>query len=155
MEDGNTLGDYIIAFLSSARSTRVFHRILREKRIKRYKTGSVYAELSRLKKKQLINQNNKGWFLTEKGKIYKKPYSPLEYISSPFTKESPKNIIVSFDIPETKRHARRWLRNQLKIFGYTMLQRSLWKGPGPLPKECLSRIQKLGIKDSVKFFTSV
>ena len=45
-----------------------------------------------------------------------------------------------------------WLRNQLKIFGYKMLQQSLWQGPGPLPIEFRKRLDDFGIKKNVKTF---
>ena len=47
---------------------------------------------------------------------------------------------------------RRWLRNQIKIFGYKMLQQSLWLGPGPLPPAFLKRLEDLKIRKNVKTF---
>ena len=76
----------------------------------------------------------------------------LSYISSPFKKDSATSMIVSFDIPEVDRKIRYWLRNQLKIFGYKMLQQSLWLGPSPLPLSFLKRLEDLNIRKNVKTF---
>ncbi len=151
----NTLSEHIIAFLGSARSTRAYFRILREQRIKRYKSASVKTTLYHLRQHGMITQDEDGWKLTEKGRSYKRPERLLEYLPSPFEKDVQKHTIVSFDIPESKRHARRWLRDQLRIFGYEMLQRSLWRGPGPLPKTFMERLKKLAIADCIKTFTVV
>jgi len=56
------------------------------------------------------------------------------------------------DIPEQNRILRNWLRNQIKIFGYKMLQQSLWIGPSPLPPPFLKRLEDLNIRKNVKTF---
>ena len=76
------------------------------------------------------------------------------YITSPFNSKSQKNTIVSFDISEGDRKTRNWVRNQLKIFNYEMLQQSLWFGPGPLPREFLTRLTDLRIRKNVKIFNT-
>ncbi|OGI94256.1 hypothetical protein A3A03_03235 [Candidatus Nomurabacteria bacterium RIFCSPLOWO2_01_FULL_40_18] len=57
-----------------------------------------------------------------------------------------------FDIPETKKAEREWLRWHLKKFNYSMIQKSVWVGPSPLPKEFLDYIQFIKIKDGFKTF---
>jgi len=71
---------------------------------------------------------------------------------STFPENSPHSMIISFDIPEKDRTMRRWLRNQIKIFGYKMLQQSLWIGPGPLPSSFLERLENLKIRKNIKTF---
>ncbi len=151
----NTLAEHIIAFLGSARSSRIYHRILREQRIARYKRQSVSNCLSTLKKKGLVTETNGKWNLTHAGRNLQGNHNPLDLIPSPFPQNTPKYTIVAFDIPEASRLKRVWLRNQLKIFGYKMVQQSLWQGPGPLPKEFSKRLLELGIKDRVKTFKIV
>jgi len=41
--------------------------------------------------------------------------------SSPFNKDSPKNLIVMYDVTEQKKKERDWFRRQLKNFGYVMI----------------------------------
>ena len=60
--------------------------------------------------------------------------------------------MVLFDIPEKKRKTRNWVRSQLKLWNFEMLQQSVWLGKGPLPKEFVSRLDLLGIGKCVKMF---
>jgi len=148
-----TLKDYLIAFLCSARSTHLFYKILNEREFKNRKSFSVRATLGRLQKQKLALKNKEGWSITENGKSYYKNKILFLYLPSLFDKKDEANKLLIFDIPETHRHGRNWLRNQLKIYGYIMVQRSVWQGPGPLPKEFFKRLQDLKIDKNIKMFT--
>jgi DNA-binding transcriptional regulator PaaX len=150
--DSPGIGDLLMATLCSARSTRRFYAIIREREFKRYKKESVRIALSRLHKRGYMNNSSLGWSITEKGKERIKNSKLFYYISSPFVKNSPTHTIIAFDIPEKDRIIRLWLRNQIKIFGYKMLQQSLWIGPGPLPSSFLKRLEDLRIRKNVKTF---
>jgi len=71
---------------------------------------------------------------------------------SPFTMRSPKNLIVMYDIPSKKKQERDWLRRQLIRFDYIMIQKSVWVGPSPLPKEFLFYVKEIGINNKLKTF---
>ena len=71
---------------------------------------------------------------------------------SPFKKDSPKNLIVMYDIPHLQKKERDWFRRQLVNFGYIMIQKSVWVGPSPLPKEFLNYLKEIKIKDDFKTF---
>ena len=71
---------------------------------------------------------------------------------SRFERNAPKNLIVMYDIPHTKKKERDWFRRQLRNFDYTMIQKSVWVGPSPLPKEFLDYIKIIGLKDKLKTF---
>ncbi|KKQ07581.1 MAG: hypothetical protein US18_C0012G0004 [Parcubacteria group bacterium GW2011_GWB1_36_5] len=72
--------------------------------------------------------------------------------SSSFMKDSPKNLILMYDIIEEKKKERDWFRRQLKNFGYIMIQRSVWVGPSPLPKEFLDYVKGIGLQEHLKTF---
>ena len=72
--------------------------------------------------------------------------------SSPFLKDSPKNLIVMYDVTEQKKKERDWFRRHLKKFDYIMIQRSVWVGPSPLPGDFLGYLKHIGIKDQFKTF---
>ncbi len=146
------MSDILIAFLCSAHMSRTFHRILRERAFARYKKASMQSTLYRLKKQGLVQGGNSGWIATEKGASRNQQKQLFDFIASPFSKKAPDYQIVSFDITESKRHIRNWLRSQLKLFGYRMIQQSLWIGPGPLPKEFNERLKKFEIKEGVRMF---
>lgn len=80
----------------------------------------------------------------------KQPYRKT--FLSPFEEDSPKNLIVMYDIPHAKKSEREWFRRQLKKFGYVMVQRSVWVGPSPLPKSFVSYAKLLGLEDKLKTF---
>jgi CRISPR-associated endonuclease Cas2 len=114
---------------------------------------SMQAMVSYIKKTGLITQSDKGWYLTPAGKRYmKKKEDSLQKFEHNFEKEAPKNLIVMFDIPETKKAEREWLRWHLKKFNYKMIQKSVWVGPSPLPKEFMDYIEKIKLKNSIKTF---
>lgn len=71
---------------------------------------------------------------------------------SPFSKSSPKNLIVMYDIPHFQKKERDWFRRHLIRFGYVMIQKSVWVGPSPLPKEFLTYLKEIKIGDDFKTF---
>ncbi|MEX2052110.1 MAG: CRISPR-associated endonuclease Cas2 [Candidatus Paceibacterota bacterium] len=72
--------------------------------------------------------------------------------SSSFSKDSPKNLILMYDVVEAKKKERDWFRRQLKNFNYIMIQRSVWVGPSPLPKEFLDYVKEIGLQRHIKTF---
>jgi|SRR3990167_3840852 len=80
-------------------------------------------------------------------------YSPT--FCSPFKSDSPKNLLLIYDIPSDKNVERDWFRRQLQRFGYIMIQRSVWVGPSPLPKEFLKYIKELSIEKNFRTFKLV
>ncbi len=148
----NSISDFIIAMLSSGKNAKRFREIMNRLEKERYKNQSSRMAIYRLKNNGYIKKKEDLIILTKKG-IKKSLRNDLfSYIVSPFNKNSRKNTIISFDIPGPQRKTRDWLRSQLKIFGYEMMQQSLWLGPGPLPEEFLCRLKKIKIKDCIKIF---
>ena len=62
---------------------------------------------------------------------------------------APKNLIVMYDIPKDKRKERNWFRRHLQKFDYTMIQKSVWVGPSPLPKDFLNYTKSIGLIDQL------
>jgi len=120
---------------------------------KNHSSGSVRTTLSRLRKKGIIDNGDRGWHLTHAGKKYmKKKLDSLRQFSDSFTKDTSKNLIVMFDIPETKKAEREWFRWHLKKFNYVMIQKSVWVGPAPLPTDFLNYLKEIKLKNCVKTF---
>ena len=104
-------------------------------------------------KKGLLEYGNDKINITHKGKEYvKRKYDSLKQFNCKFDKNAPRNLIVMFDIPETRKAEREWLRWHLKKFNYLMIQKSVWVGPSPLPREFLEYVESIGIKDGLKTF---
>lgn len=122
-------------------------------KFKNYSQNSLSGTLSNLRKAGLLEYVEDGLQVTPKGREYvKRKIDSLKQFDFKFEKDAPKNLIVMFDIPETKKAEREWLRWHLKKFNYSMIQKSVWVGPSPLPKEFLEYIEKINIKDGFKTF---
>ena len=142
----------ILAMLGSGRSVRRYRSLLAQLEARGYKKGNLRSTVARMKLRGYLKSTDKGFMTTRNGTKEAKKLRLFDYLASPFDKEAPANTIISFDIPEKNRVKRNWLRNQIKIFGYTMLQQSLWIGPGSLPKEFMKRLEDLKIRSNVKTF---
>ncbi|MFA6397431.1 MAG: CRISPR-associated endonuclease Cas2 [Candidatus Paceibacterota bacterium] len=120
---------------------------------KKYSPNSIKTTLSKMKKDGFIKQNDNNWQVTNLGKKYiKRKAESLLNFESTFAKNEPKNLIVMFDIPEPQKAERDWFRWNLKKFGYIMIQKSVWVGPSPLPKDFLDYLEKIKLEKSVKTF---
>lgn len=146
------ISDLLVAFLSSARSSRRLYQILEERELSRIDEGNIRSALSRMKSNGLVSNTKGGWKITNNGILKFHQLELFSYFQCPFKEDAEQNTIIAFDIPENERKVRNWLRNQLKIFGYKILQQSLWIGPGPLPQSFLRRLKDLGIRRNVKIF---
>jgi DNA-binding transcriptional regulator PaaX len=70
--------------------------------------------------------------------------------ASSFKKNDPKNLIIMYDIPHGMKKERDWFRRQLINFEYVMIQKSVWVGPSPLPKDFLDYLKEIKIGDKFK-----
>jgi hypothetical protein len=87
---------------------------------------------------------------TKEIKIIKRKYL-FSFVSN-FNQDTPKNLLLIYDIPEGKKKERDWFRRQLKNFDFVMIQRSVWVGPSPLPKEFLNYLRRIGLEKEFKTF---
>ncbi|MEI7513313.1 MAG: hypothetical protein WCJ74_01690 [bacterium] len=109
--------------------------------------------LYRLRREGYLTNDTDGWRITEKGrKKYKEKADPLQSFDSPFSNQSKRNLLLSFDIPEPRKTEREWLRMHLKKFNYKMIQRSLWFGPSPLPKDFVDYLKNIKLEKCIKTF---
>ena len=82
----------------------------------------------------------------------KKRNTYLTTFTFSFKKDSPKNLIIMYDIPHGLKKERDWFRRHLVKFGYVMIQKSVCVGPSPLPKHFLDYLKEIKIGDSFKTF---
>lgn len=145
--------DQIIAFLLSARSTRIYRQILWSRVRERQKNFSHKAfnqHIYRLRKKGIIESKGKNIYVCE-ADLIKFVVANNAVMKNVFPK-GPEKVLISFDIPETKKKVRDWLRNQIKYWEFEMIHKSLWLGKGPLPKEFNNRLKLLNIDKNVRIF---
>jgi len=116
--------------------------------------------LYRLKKDGLVEEikKNNGHFLkiTPKGKerLINLRIKKSEYLFQPkyaIKKENSVKIII-FDIPETEKRKRFWIRFALKNLDFNMLQKSVWIGKTKLPEEFIYHLRKYNLLSYVEIF---
>lgn len=133
---------------------------LTEREFKKQERQKYYNLLFYLKRAGLIEEKNKDskkfFILTKKGKdklMLLKNKNNEKLPDFFYEKEkSSKFTIVIFDIPETERRKRDWLRVVLKNLNFKMIQKSVWIGKVKIPKEFLDDLFKLKLIDFVEVF---
>lgn len=172
IEEGITsLTDLIVVFLSAGYGAS-YGKITREFEKRHFARKSIteklknevksrqrlYDLLYRLKKDKLVSQKENRFELTVKGKekikaLKERKLSDLSVKN--YKKEKSKKLnIVIFDIPETDRRKRSWLRLNLISLGFKMLQKSVWAGNYQLPEEFIEDICDHKIDNHVEFFAA-
>jgi len=121
---------------------------------KYYKYQTLANKCSSLKNKGYIKEINKEYFITYKGQVYlnKKSKFNFETFISEKTDKDPKDLLVLYDIPQNQTSIRNWFRRELQNFHFVMLQRSVWVGPSPLPKDFLQYVKEMKISKNFKTF---
>lgn len=118
-----------------------------------YKKQSVANAVYRLKKEGYIKKDGDFLFAMPKSQKYiESKKARFLVFDSKIKEKSPKNLIVMFDIPEERKAEREWLRFHLKKFNYEMIQKSVWVGPSPLPKEFLDYVKEINLENNIKTF---
>ncbi len=118
----------------------------------KHSSSSIRATVHRLQKRgYIVRDSEKRFTLSPAGKLYiERKLQSLEQFENPFQRSAAKDLLVMFDIPEVKKAEREWFREHLKRFGYKMIQKSVWIGPSPLPKEFLDYLKKLNLHKNMK-----
>jgi CRISPR-associated endonuclease Cas2 len=121
---------------------------------KYYKYQSLANRCSELKNMGYIKEVNGIYFITYKGEEFlnKKTRDIFNKFEPNKTDKDPKDLLLLYDIPEEKRSERNWFRKELKNFHFIMIQRSVWVGPSPLPKEFTEYLKSVGLKNTIKIF---
>ena len=88
--------------------------------------------------------------IKEEKKIIKRKY--LRSFVSDFPKDASKNLLLMYDIPHVMKKERDWFRRQLRNFDFVMIQKSVWVGPSPLPKDFLDYLKRIGLQKEFKTF---
>ncbi len=93
-----------------------------------------------------LSKSDKSSKIEEKGKRY---YQHHCFIHN-YKNTAPRNLVVMYDIPTEKKKEREWFRRQLQKFNYIMIQKSVWVGPSPLPKDFLNYVKSIGLSNKIK-----
>ncbi|MFA6397315.1 MAG: hypothetical protein WDK96_00515 [Candidatus Paceibacterota bacterium] len=117
------------------------------------KKQSITNAIYRLKKENYILKEDKCIRILPRGvKYIENKKSRLLIFNSLYKKGAPKNLLIMFDIPEIKKAEREWFRFHLRKFDYYMIQKSVWIGPSPLPKDFLDYLKEIKLEECIKTF---
>ncbi|PIR88022.1 MAG: hypothetical protein COU10_01425 [Candidatus Harrisonbacteria bacterium CG10_big_fil_rev_8_21_14_0_10_45_28] len=150
------LTDYSGGYKLLRKKMRGWMDIPKPKRIdyQKLKEQTLRTTLSRLKKRGLVENKNGIWAITKKGIEFlkNKLISKIPHFGHLKTKNKKKEMVVIFDIPEIRKKQRNWLRMELMALGFIPLQKSVWLGPAPLPKEFIKYLSDTNLLPYLKFF---
>jgi hypothetical protein len=62
---------------------------------------------------------------------------------------APRDLVVMYDFAKDKIKERNWFRRHLQKFGYIMIQKSVWVGPSPLPKDFLDYVKTIKLLNQI------
>jgi len=93
--------------------------------------------------------------ISEKGKTKLSILQKREDLPSPRTykrEQGTGTTIVTFDIPESSRRKRDWLRSVLKALGFIMIQHSVWAGKQRIPISLIRDLQEMKLLKHIDIF---
>ena len=115
--------------------------------------------LSRLRADGLVEREGWGmWKITAKGKEHVGAFMGHasryeEYGDHALKKDAEANTVVIFDVPEIMAPQRARLRFELFALGFTMVQKSVWIGCGPLPASFIRYLRDTELISHVRIFS--
>lgn len=122
-------------------------------KFKTYTSGTIRSTVWDMKKRGFIEKRNSKWCATPTGKKFlQRKIDLLKQFQNNFSKDTSRNLLVMYDIPESKKAEREWFRWHLKKFNFIMIQRSVWVGPSPLPKPFEEYLKKIKLRECLKTF---
>jgi DNA-binding transcriptional regulator PaaX len=104
-------------------------------------------------KKELSNKKT-SWFLTKTGLVKLGKLQIKKSCAGFKITNNEKDFwkIITFDVPEKEKFKRSWLRSQLIILNFKMLQKSVWIGDSKLPEKFLEDLKNLGLFRCIHIF---
>ena len=122
--------------------------------LKRLEQKHFYALLAKLRKEGMIKKQGMGMDaicnLTANGLKKLTNYAEQkQFLNLPKRKyiaeKSAIQTLVIFDIPESLKRYRDWIRYQLIGFGFSMLQKSVWIGAYQIPSDFIHDLRELNL----------
>lgn len=129
--------------------------------LRRLEEKRFYTLLAKLRKEGIIKKQGIGvraiCNLTNNGLKKLLNYAEQKhFINLPKRKYAVKKIadrtLVIFDIPESLKYYRNWIRHQLIAIGFSMLQKSVWIGDYQIPSDFIYDLKELNLLQYIHIF---
>ncbi len=130
-----SLGDYFVGFLSSARSTRLLHKVAHNRALERSRNKRTIEDLI---KRGYLTRKNSGdgtcFLITAKGRLALREAGKETVcaVKHPEHWDGKWRILI-YDFPEDARSIRNTLRYALDRIGFLLIQKSVWIFPYDTP----------------------
>lgn len=129
--------------------SRPYRKLLGLETVEWPKRNTFFENLRRLEKQGIIEKKKNILTLSRVGQsLIRKIINKKKTLSR---KWDSKYRLVIFDIPENKKWSRNWLREELYLFQYIQLQKSVFIGKHPLSQDIIKDIRKFGIEKYVNY----
>lgn len=121
---------------------------------------NFYSLMNHLHKQGLVEKNKKDnrlfWTITKLGQEKLKHLQNQGNLLPPKinyqTRQEKTAKLVIFDIPEKYKHKRIWLREQLIMLDFSLLQKSVWMGRNKISEELIKNLHDLNLLPYVHIF---
>lgn len=129
--------------------------------LKRLEQKRFYTLLSKLRREGVVKKRKIGarvlWGLTKNGFKKLTDYTKQkQYVDMPkraYVKEKVLDqTLIIFDIPESLKHYRNWIRYHISLLGFIMLQKSVWVGTYQIPADFIHDLRESNLLRYVHFF---
>ncbi len=139
------LGDFIVFFPQIFIRESMYYKDLR---VGGHDPEKLHRAFRNLRHRGLITADKEELIFTSKGKSWlKNSHRRYFYFNQPA--HDKKWRIIMFDIPMEHNKSRDKLRTKLKLWGFYMLQRSVFVSPFDCEREIAEICEKLGISDYI------
>ena len=131
------------------------------KELRRLEQKRFYTLIAKLNKQGIVKKQGISkrilWNLTINGRNkldnFSKQKSLINIPKRTYKKEKTSDsILIIFDIPETLKHYRNWIRSKLAILGFEMLQKSVWIGNYQIPSEFIHDLREANLLKYIHIF---
>lgn len=145
--------------LDGKSGSKIIWNIVRDYQRKKARTeklmgyDTMKVTLHRLQKDGLVKKDGfRLWKITKEG-MERAQMMGTGIPMPSAAKRAERNTIVMFDVPEKQEKKRRYLRAELVALGFELLQKSVWIGGGPLPKEFIEYLRQMRLLPHVHIFS--
>ena len=158
LERVEELGEIVIGsfFPSNYAQARMWRNLLGSSKGSQFSKATFSGILSRLQSRGLVERHGSKqyarWRITPTGQALLRSEQAQERDRRPTSPDGIQRIVI-FDIPEKERRKRTAIRQELVAADFQPLQKSVWLGLRPLPKNFIELVDALDLSSCIHIFS--